>query len=204
MDSDASFHSSPSKELFQNFKSGNFGKIYLADNKALEIEGKGDVCIKTTSGNQLTLEDVRYIPGIKKNLISIGQLDSTEYTAEFEKGSWKIVKGAIVVARDTKSGTLYTTAGCINMAAVAEGASGSCLWQKRLGHMSVKGMKMLVAKGALEGLKYVNMGLCESCVVGKQKRVSFKKIPREPKKVHLEKVHTDVWGPSLVSSLGGS
>ena len=66
LDSGASFHSSPSKELFQNFKSGNFGKVYLADNKALEIEGKGDVCIKTTSGNQWTLEDVRYIPGSRK------------------------------------------------------------------------------------------------------------------------------------------
>ena len=51
LDSGASFHSSTSKELFQNCKSGNFGKVYLADNKALEIEGKGDVCIKTTWGN---------------------------------------------------------------------------------------------------------------------------------------------------------
>ena len=64
--SGASFHSSLSKELFQNFKSGNFVKVYHADNKALKIEGKGDVCIKTTSENQWTLEDVRYIPGIKK------------------------------------------------------------------------------------------------------------------------------------------
>ena len=116
--SGASLHSSPSKELFQNFKFGNFGKVYLADNKALEIEGKGDVCIKITSRNQWTLEDVRYIPRIKKNLISVGQLDSTGYAAEFGKGSWKIVKGAMVVARGTKSGTLYTTAGCINMAVV--------------------------------------------------------------------------------------
>ncbi|XP_069151999.1 uncharacterized protein [Solanum lycopersicum] len=43
LDSGASFNSSPSKEFFQSFKSGNFGKVYLADNKALEIEGKGDV-----------------------------------------------------------------------------------------------------------------------------------------------------------------
>ena len=36
LDSGASFHSSPSKELFQNFKSRNFGKVYLADNKGLD------------------------------------------------------------------------------------------------------------------------------------------------------------------------
>ena len=90
--------------------------MYVADNKSLEIEGKGDVCIKTPSGKQRTLEYVKYIHGLKKNLISVGQLDSTGYAAEFGKGLWKIVKGAMVVARGTKSGTLYTTAGCINMA----------------------------------------------------------------------------------------
>ena len=103
LDSGESFHLSPSKELFQNFKSGNFGKVYIADNKDLEIEEKGDVCIKTNSGIQWTLEDVRYIPGLKKNLISVGQLDSTGYATEFGKGSWKIVKGAMVVACGTKS-----------------------------------------------------------------------------------------------------
>ncbi|PHU15676.1 hypothetical protein BC332_16881 [Capsicum chinense] len=185
LDSGASFHSSPSKELFQNFKFGNFKKVYLVDNKPLVIERKGDVCIKTPAGNQWTLEDVRYIPGFKKNLISVGQLDSTGYATEFGKGSWKIVKGDMVVARGTKFGTLYTTAGCINMDVVAEGASGSCLWHNRLGHMSAKRMKMLVAKRALEGMKFVDMGLCESYVMGKQKRVSFTKTARAPKKVRL-------------------
>ena len=33
LDSGASFHSSLNKELFRNFKSGNFKKVYLADNK---------------------------------------------------------------------------------------------------------------------------------------------------------------------------
>ena len=51
----------------------------------------------------------------------------------------------MVVACDTKSGTLHTTAGCMNMAYVAESASNSSLWYNRLGYMSVKGMKMLAA-----------------------------------------------------------
>ena len=55
LDYGASFHSSLSKELFQNFKSENFGKVYLADNKALEIEGKGDVCIKDPLGKSVDI-----------------------------------------------------------------------------------------------------------------------------------------------------
>ena len=53
LDSGAFFHSSP-----------NFEKVYLADKKDLEIKGKEDVCIKTSAGNEWTLKDVRYIPGL--------------------------------------------------------------------------------------------------------------------------------------------
>ena len=185
LDSGAYFHSSPNKELFRNFKSENFGKVYLADNKDLEIKEKRDVCIKTLAGNQWTLKDVRYIPGLKKNLISIGQLDSTDYAIELGKSSWKIMKGAMVVAHGIKSRTLYTTAGCMNMVVGAESASNSSLWHNRLGHMSVKGMKMMAAKGVLEGLKSIDVGRCENCVMSKQKRVSFTRTARELKKVQL-------------------
>ena len=88
--------------------------MYLANNKDLKIKVKGDVCIKTPT------KDVRYIPSLKKNLISIGQLDSTGYAIKFGKSSWKIVKGAMVVARGTKSRTFYTIVGYMNRAVVAE------------------------------------------------------------------------------------
>ena len=143
--------------------------MYLADNNDLKIEGKGDVCIKTPAGNHGTLKDVRYISSLKKNLISIGQLDSTGYATKFGKSSWKIVKGAMVVARGTKSGTLYTTTRCMNMVDVAESASNSSLWHDRLGYMSVKEMKMLAAEGVLESLKSVDMSPCENCILSKQK-----------------------------------
>src|SRR5271154_4992655 len=70
--------------------------------------------------------------------------------------------------------------------------------------MSEKGMKVLHSKQVLLGLKCDNMDFYESCVYGKQKRVSFMKTRKENKSEKLELVHTDVWGPAQVSSLGGS
>ena len=67
--------------------------------------------------------------------------------------------------------------------------------------MSEKGMKVLHSKKILLGLKCVNMDFNESYVHGKQKRVSFTKTGKENKKEKLELVHTDVWGPSQLSSL---
>ena len=89
------------------------------------------------------------------------------------------------------------------MATIVESASNSSIWHNGLGHMNVKEMKMLTAKGVLEGLKSVDMSPCKNCVVSKQKRVSFTKTTRELKKVRLEMVHIDVWELSTVPSLGG-
>ncbi|KAL5799969.1 hypothetical protein ACOSQ3_033067 [Xanthoceras sorbifolium] len=70
--------------------------------------------------------------------------------------------------------------------------------------MSEKRTKTLLSKGKLPNLKVVDVGLCEDCIFGKQKKVSFAKIGKIPKAEKLEFVHTDVWGPSPVSSLSGS
>ena len=65
-------------------------------------------------------------------------------------------------------------------------------------------MKTLLSKGKFPDLKNVDVELCEDCIFGRQKKVSFTKIGKTPKAERLELVHTDVWGPSPVSFLAGS
>ena len=86
--------------------------------------------------------------------------------------------------------------------AVADASTNTSLWHRRLGHMSEKGMKMLLSKGKLP--KSIDFDMCESCILGKQKKVSFLKTSRTSKAEKLKLVHTDLWGPSPVASLGGS
>ena len=108
----------------------------------------------------------------------------------------------MVVSRGTKSRVLYTTTLCINIATIAESASSSSLWYNKLGHINVKIMKMLAAKEVIESFKFIDMSLCESYVMGKKNRISFTTVAKELKKVRLEMVHTNIWGPSPISSLG--
>jgi hypothetical protein len=68
--------------------------------------------------------------------------------------------------------------------------------------MSEKGMKVLLSKGKLLALKLVESDICEGCILGKQKKVSFVKVGKAPKPEKLDLVHTDLWGPSPVASLG--
>ena len=203
MDSGASFHTTPSKDLLSNYVSGRFGKVYLADGKSLDIVGRGDINIKTSSGSLWTLHNVRHIPALKRNLISIGQLDDEGHHTTFGDGAWKVTKGNLIVARGKKRGSLYMIAD-EDMVAVTEAVNNSTMWHQRLGHMSEKGMKLMEAKGKLSSLKHVDVGACEHCILGKQKKVSFSKAGKTLKAEKLELVHTDVWGPAPVKSVGNS
>jgi hypothetical protein len=70
--------------------------------------------------------------------------------------------------------------------------------------MSEKGMQILHKRNFLLDLKQIDLDLCEHYVYGKQKRVRFLKVRKEKKNESLDLVHTDAWGPTQVSSLGGS
>lgn len=201
LDSGASFHATSQKEFFEKYVPGKFGKVYLGNDQPCDIIGKGVVKIKL-NGSVWELKNVRHIPDLTKNLISVGQLASDGYTTVFHGDNWKISKGAMTIARGKKSGTLYKTAGACHLIAVAANENPN-LWHQRLGHMSEKGMKIMHSKGRLPGLHSVKIDMCEDCILGKQKRVSFQTSGRTPKKERLELVHSDVWGPTTISSIGG-
>ena len=74
------------------------------------------------------------------------------------------------MARGKKTGTLYMSSSLRDTIAVAEASTNTSLWHRRLGHMSEKWMKMLLSKGKLPELKSVDFDMCESCILGKQKK----------------------------------
>ena len=88
--------------------------------------------------------------------------------------------------------------------AIADASTDTSIWHRKLGHMSEKGMKMLVSKGKLPELKSIDFDMCESYILGKQKNVGFLETSRTPKAENLELVHIDLWEPSPIASLGGS
>lgn len=56
----------------ENYVSSDYGKVYLADDETLKIMGKGDVQVKLPNETTWKLEGVRYLPGLKRNLILVG------------------------------------------------------------------------------------------------------------------------------------
>jgi hypothetical protein len=141
----------------------------------------------------------------KKNLISTGQLASEGCISIFTDKTWKVIKGSLVIAKGEKVGTLYLCIGNTDSSiSLASTGVDTTLWHHRLGHMSKKGMQILHKINLLPYLKQIDLDFCEHCVYGKQKRVRFLRVGKEKKNERLELVHTNVWGPAQVSSLGGS
>ena len=74
------------------------------------------------------------------------------------------------MARGKKTGTLYMTSSPRDTIAVAKASTNTSLRHRRLCHISEKGMKMLLSKGKLPELKFIDFDICESCILGKQKK----------------------------------
>ena len=127
MDSGASFHITPHREIIQNYVVGNFGKVYLADGSTLDVVGMGDVRILLPNGSVWLLEKVRHIPELRRNLISVGQLDDEGHAILFISGTWKVTKGARVLVRGKKTGTLYMTSNPRDIIAVADASTDTSL-----------------------------------------------------------------------------
>ena len=68
--------------------------MFLGDNNVFQVKGIGDVQLKMFDGVTRLLRNVRYLPELRRNLISLGQLDGMGYTYKAYGGNIKIMKGA--------------------------------------------------------------------------------------------------------------
>ncbi|GKV28962.1 hypothetical protein SLEP1_g37944 [Rubroshorea leprosula] len=158
-----------------------------------KIVGVGDVWLETNIESKLHLKNVRYVPEIRLNLMSMGMLDDDGYLNYFGNGSWKLTKGTMVVARGKKRFSLYETQAkqCQGQINVTE-ADATKLWHKRLGHLSEKGLQIVSKKELLPGFTSNLSKTCADCLAGKHHKVSFHTLPLSRRKYALDLVHTDV------------
>ncbi|CAL1361567.1 unnamed protein product [Linum trigynum] len=207
VDSGATIHVTSKREFFSSYTPGDFGVVRMGNGNLSKVIGKGEVCLETMNGTKLLLKDVRHVPEMRLNLISVDKLDEEGYCNTFHNGQWKLTRGSLVLAKGKKLSKLYVTEAKISPEIVNSAENGDTieLWHKRLGHMSEKSMAKLAQKKVIVGLDQVHLKKCVDCLAGKQNRVAFKSsIPSRAKNV-LDLVHSDLCEPDVnVKSLGGA
>ncbi|KAH9291902.1 hypothetical protein KI387_042909 [Taxus chinensis] len=221
IDSGASFHMTPHKEWFCEYEKCNGGDVYLGDNSTCKIIGHGRIKMRFKDGRIKTLPGVLHIPGLTRNLISVSKMNDAGVQVAFSKDNCKMVWGAMVLARGIRTGTLFKLEASVvtdecNSSVVLEekkasdptptsAAMKTMLWHQRMGHIGEKGLRTLKVKGMVEGISEcpLDFDFCEHCVFGKQTRVKFPmNATRSEGILHL--IHSDVFGPVKVPSLGKS
>ncbi|KAK2988297.1 hypothetical protein RJ640_011968 [Escallonia rubra] len=108
VDSEASIHCTPHRNCFTDYVHGDYGHVTIGNRYRFSIVEKGKVKIKLLNRRTLVLKDVRHIPELQKNLISVSGLDRESYFVRFGEKQWKVIKRSMVVARGERIGTLYT------------------------------------------------------------------------------------------------
>ncbi|GJX80271.1 hypothetical protein Tco_0328420 [Tanacetum coccineum] len=67
------------------------------DNRTCTIKGTGKVKIQLHDGSSFISKDVRYVPRLKRSLISLGTLEKEGYTVKMQMGRIKVIKGCRVM-----------------------------------------------------------------------------------------------------------
>src|SRR5436190_7682074 len=147
----------PNKEWFHTYRSVDSGSVLMGNDASCRVTGIGNIKIKMYDGMIRTLGDVRHVPDLRKNLISLGTLDGNGYNYRSEGGIMKVGKGAMTVMKGQNlAGNIYKLLGTTivgGVAAVESESDSAALWHMRLGHMSERGMAELHKRGLLKGIK---------------------------------------------------
>ena len=194
IDSGASDHIAGNSSLFSSISSPNIPHfITLADGSQVTAKGIGHV----SPTSSLSLSSVLFIPNCPFNLISLSQLTrSHNYSVTFDANSFVIQErgtGRTIGVGHESNGLYYLKPDSSWICSVAASPK---LLHERLGHPHLSKLKIMVP--GLEKIKSFN---CESCQLGKHVRSSFKHAASHVDSL-FSVIHSDIWGPSRVSSLG--
>nr|GEY71281.1 zinc finger, CCHC-type [Tanacetum cinerariifolium] len=73
------------------------GCSYHMTPRECKIRGIGKVRIQLKDGSSFVLNNVRYIPELKRNLISLGTLEKKGYTKKLQSGKVEVINGSRVI-----------------------------------------------------------------------------------------------------------
>ena len=196
------------KDVLSNFKKENFTyEGELGDEASYAIKMTGSVSFQLEEGVNLHLDEVLYVLGLRKNLISMAVLESKGFKVVFMEGKallWskdEDLSSTLVIGY--QEGGLYKLPGQMMTALVHDEVSPNEIWHRRLGHLHFKALPDLQKMvSGMPNLDFSQKEICKGCSLGK---IVKKSLPSSmhSSKVILELIHSDICGPMSSPSLSG-
>ena len=147
MDSGASRHMIGSREALTSYRKKFTTQLELGDDSTYKIEGVGSTSLQLESGTVLHIDDVLYVPGLKKNLLSVAGLEDKGYRVLFMDKKdllWaKNEKLSSAVQIGVREGGLYKASRNSTHALVHHTIDPCELWSQRFGHLNYENITRL-------------------------------------------------------------
>jgi hypothetical protein len=171
--------------------------------------GSGTVSFQRESLPPMLLREVLYVPGLKKNLVSISTIEERGYEVLFRdgqvllfpKGS-NITSAIVIVTRHEK---LYKLMFQPTRALFhSTNNNDLCeLWHMRMAHLHHEALRVL--REIVTGVPYFSTDyreLCKGCALGKYTKTAFPSSDSRASCI-LDLIHSDVCGLMSSASLTG-
>ena len=143
IDSGGSRHFTGYKEALSNLieKDTNL-EINLGDNATYPVNGFGNVTLQLNRGNTIHLQEVQYVPNLKKNLLSISAMEDKGFNVAFMDGKVSVWKRNFKEAFTLgfKVDSLYQVGGSPLGAMPCDTSLQSELWHRRFAHLHYKAL----------------------------------------------------------------
>ncbi|GKD19650.1 hypothetical protein Tco_1208808, partial [Tanacetum coccineum] len=143
MDLGGFYHMTHKRDFLYDFKGFDGGSVQLCDNRTCTIKGTEKVKIHLHDGSSFILEDVRYVLGLRRSLISLGTLQKEGYTVKMQMGRIKVIKGCrVMMTGIKKQNCVYTLEAKVMTFGVQKHGGSKQVGLKQLGSKQV-GFKQL-------------------------------------------------------------
>lgn len=190
----------------------------------LNAVGIGTVLLKTRVGRQsriIQTENVYHVPNIRKNILSIGQMESKGNSIHFSKGEAiiKNVRDEIIAIANRQNG-LYLLNGEIIISKIKNTEidkiemqpiliNKNKIWHHRFCHTNDVTLQQMMKNNMVVGMEDLQSSsnstsnkLCENCCIGKSTKTPCTRLNNKQSSRILELIHSDLCGPMPVQSRG--
>lgn len=97
----------PTRNGSWNFRELDGWVVYVGNGNPCNILGIGTIRLKNQDGSTRAPTDVHYVLDVKKNLMSLGVLESKCFTVSMQSAELKIISGILVAMKDIWKNNLY-------------------------------------------------------------------------------------------------
>ncbi|KAL5767968.1 hypothetical protein ACOSP7_014549 [Xanthoceras sorbifolium] len=211
LDLGVSHHMSPNSKFFVSLCPVSFTSVTTADSTPMPLAGVGLVVT-----SQLSLSNVYHIPKLTMNLVSVSQLCDYGYSISFTSTSCHVqdLQSKKLIGIGRRSRGLYVldelklpvfAAPSVDLSSfrLCPSSSSFYLWHSRLGHVSTSRLRFLASTGDLGNLQTHDISDCSGCKLAKFFALPFNRS-NSCSFAPFDLIHSDVWGPSPITTKGGS